>query len=187
MSEQIFEKFKIVSVIHFAGYKAVGESAAKPLAYYNNNVSKTVYFLQMMEKYDVNNIIFSSSACVYGVNGQVNEGSQLGPINPYGRTKLMVEQILEDAAHANKKLSAIALRYFNPIGADPSGLIGESPKDIPNNLMPYIMRVGNKIAPFLGVFGNDYDTHDGTGVRDFIHVVDLAKGHSAALLKQGEL
>lgn len=137
----------------------------------------------MMEKYNVNNIIFSSSACVYGVNGQVDEQSKLGPINPYGRTKLMIEQILEDAANANKQLNCIALRYFNPIGADPSGLIGESPNDIPNNLMPYIMRVANKKAPILGVFGNDYDTVDGTGVRDYIHVVDLAKGHTVALKK----
>ena len=136
-----------------------------------------------MSKYKVETFIFSSSACVYGENPSCKENDRVQPINPYGQTKAMIEQIMKDYAHSNPKFSGIALRYFNPIGAHPSGLIGESPNDIPNNLMPYIMRVANGHLPFLGIFGNDYDTVDGTGVRDYIHVMDLAKGHTAALDK----
>jgi len=140
-----------------------------------------------MEKYDCNSIIFSSSCTVFGDGGTNDENGALGPISPYGRTKYMVEQILQDASAANKKLTTICLRYYNPIGAHPSGLIGESPLDIPNNLMPYILRVANKQLPQLGVFGDDYDTPDGTPIRDYIHVVDLAKGHVKAMSKAGDL
>ena len=159
----------------------------KPLEYYHNNVCGTVTLLQLMQKYGVKVFVFSSSACVYGENPQCVEQDKIQPINVYGQTKAMTEQIMKDYAYSDKEFCAIALRYFNPIGAHSSGLIGESPNDIPNNLMPYIMRVANGHLPELGVFGNDYNTVDGTGVRDYIHVVDLAKGHTAALAKQEEL
>ena len=170
-------------MIHFAGYKAVGESVSKPLMYYDNNVAGTITLLRLMEKFKVRTFVFSSSATVYGENPACKEGDKIQPINVYGRTKSMVEVILEDYASAEKEFCAIALRYFNPIGAHPSGLIGESPNDIPNNLMPYVMRVANGHLPFLGIFGNDYNTVDGTGVRDYIHVMDLASGHTAAIAK----
>jgi len=141
----------------------------------------------LMQKYGVKCFVFSSSACVYGENPNCVEGDAIKPINPYGQTKAMIEQIMKDTAHADPEFCAIALRYFNPIGAHSSGLIGESPNDIPNNLMPYIMRVANGHLPHLNVFGTDYNTVDGTGVRDYIHVVDLAKGHTAALAKKSEL
>lgn len=181
MEMQIFSKFNIKSVIHFAGFKAVGESGKKPLEYYDNNVAGTITLMQMMKKYEVKNLVFSSSATVYGENPHCKEGDKIQPINVYGRTKSMVETVMEDYAKSDPQFTAIALRYFNPIGAHPSGLIGESPNDIPNNLMPYIMKVATGNLPYLGVFGNDYHTVDGTGVRDYIHVCDLAKGHIAAL------
>lgn len=181
---KLFDKQKIAAVIHFAGYKAVGESCQKPLMYYRNNIDATLTLLEVMEKFDVNKIVFSSSATVYGENNPIPYKETMpitGCTNPYGWTKLMIEQILRDAANANSKLSAILLRYFNPIGAHPSGRIGEDPSGIPNNLLPYIAKVAAGKLPSLGVFGNDFPTEDGTGVRDYIHVVDLAKGHVAAL------
>lgn len=156
----------------------------KPLEYYHNNVCGTITMMQLLQKYSIKCMVFSSSACVYGENEKAQEGDRIQPMNPYGQTKAMVEQIMKDTAHADPSFTAIALRYFNPIGAHESGLIGESPNDIPNNIMPYIMRVANGHSAFLGVFGNDYDTVDGTGVRDYIHVTDLAKAHVAALKKQ---
>ena len=181
----IFEENKFDSVIHFAGLKAVGESVAKPLMYYENNLSGTFNLLEMMKEYGCKSIIFSSSATVYGVPKSVpiTEDFPLGATNPYGRTKLMLEEILTDLTVSDPDWSVVLLRYFNPIGAHESGLIGESPNGIPNNLMPYIMQVAVGKLPELGVFGNDYDTHDGTGVRDYIHVVDLAKGHVCAVDK----
>ena len=184
--EQIFEDNKIDAVIHFAGMKAVGESVQKPLLYYRNNIDTTLSLLECMQKYQVNNIIFSSSATVYGEENPVpyTEEIKRGTCtNPYGWTKVMMEQILEDAAKANEALSVILLRYFNPIGAHPSGLIGEDPNGIPNNLMPYIAKVAVGKLEKVHVFGNDYPTPDGTGVRDYIHVVDLARGHVAAIKK----
>lgn len=180
---KIFEENKIDAVIHFAGFKAVGESCQKPLMYYQNNIDSTVVLLKVMEKYGVNNIVFSSSATVYGIPETVPlvEGMPTSCTNPYGWTKLFNEQIITDAANANKNISAVLLRYFNPIGAHESGLIGENPNGIPNNLMPYITQVAVGKLKELGVFGNDYDTHDGTGVRDYIHVVDLARGHVKAI------
>lgn len=179
----VFEKHEIGAVIHFAGYKAVGESVEKPLMYYRNNLNATMNLASVMNKYDVNKIIFSSSATVYGMNNiaPFDEDMPTSCTNPYGWTKLMSEQILKDAAIANPKLSVALLRYFNPVGAHPSGLIGEDPKGIPNNLMPYIQQVAAGTLDHLTVFGNDYDTPDGSGVRDYIHVVDLAKGHLKAL------
>ena len=181
--EEMFAKEHFDAVIHFAGYKAVGESVAKPLMYYRNNLDTALTLLEVMEKYNVSNFVFSSSATVYGVPETVPlvEGMKTGCTNPYGWTKLMIEQILTDASAANKNLSVILLRYFNPIGAHPSGRIGEDPNGIPNNLLPYITQVAIGKLPQLGVFGNDYPTHDGTGVRDYIHVVDLAKGHVKAI------
>lgn len=181
--DDMFAKENFDSVIHFAGYKAVGESVAKPIMYYRNNIDTTLTLLETMAKYNVNNFVFSSSATVYGVPERVPlvEGMKTGCTNPYGWTKLMIEQILTDAAVANKDLSVVLLRYFNPIGAHPSGRIGEDPTGIPNNLLPYITQVAIGKLPQLGVFGNDYPTHDGTGVRDYIHVVDLAKGHVKAI------
>ena len=181
--DSLFSKEKIQAVIHFAGYKAVGESVAKPLLYYRNNIDSALSLLEIMEKHDCRRFIFSSSATVYG-NSQppFQEEMQAGGCsNPYGWTKFMIEEILQDAARANEKLSVVLLRYFNPVGAHESGLIGEKPNGIPNNLMPYITQVAAGKREKLSVFGNDYETPDGTGVRDYIHVVDLARGHVAAL------
>ena len=180
---KLFEECDIDSVIHFAGYKAVGESVAKPLMYYRNNLDTTLTLLEVMEEYNVKKFVFSSSATVYGIPKVVplKEGMPTSCTNPYGWTKLFNEQILTDATVADEELSVVLLRYFNPIGAHESGLIGESPNGIPNNLMPYITQVAVGKREKLGVFGNDYDTHDGTGVRDYIHVVDLANGHLKAL------
>lgn len=182
--EKIFSENKIDAVIHFAGLKAVGESCEKPVEYYRNNIDSTLTLLETMKKYGVNNFIFSSSATVYGTPKTVPlvETMPTGtPTNPYGWTKLMMEQILTDTANANPNMSIVILRYFNPIGAHESGRIGEDPNGIPNNLMPYITQVAAGRLKCLGVFGNDYPTHDGTGVRDYIHVVDLAKGHVKAI------
>lgn len=182
--ETVFEENKIDGVIHFAGLKAVGESVKIPLVYYRNNIDCTLTLLETMEKYNVNTIIFSSSATVYGALNDIPyvETMTTGPCsNPYGSTKLMIEQIIKDTAAARKELSAVLLRYFNPVGAHQSGFIGEMPNGIPNNLMPYISQVAVGKLEKLNVFGNDYPTKDGTGVRDYIHVVDLAKGHVAAL------
>ncbi|MCI8555196.1 MAG: UDP-glucose 4-epimerase GalE [Clostridia bacterium] len=181
---EIFEKENIDCVIHFAGLKAVGESVEKPWLYYNNNITGTLNLLNVMTKYDVKNIIFSSSATVYGDPAiiPITEDCPKGQCtNPYGWTKSMIEQILTDIQKADKEWNVVLLRYFNPIGAHPSGLIGEDPNGIPNNLMPYITQVAIGKREELRVFGNDYDTHDGTGVRDYIHVVDLALGHVDAL------
>lgn len=183
--DEIFKNEKVDAVIHFAGYKAVGESVAKPLMYYENNLLSTIVLIKTMEKYGVNNFVFSSSATVYGSPKSlpIEEDFPLSTTNPYGTTKLFIERIIEDVCVANPNFSAVVLRYFNPIGAHKSGLIGENPVGIPNNLMPYIVRVADKQLKELSVFGNDYDTHDGTGVRDYIHVVDLAKGHLKAIEK----
>lgn len=182
--DKIFAENQIDAVIHFAGLKAVGESCEKPIEYYRNNIDSTLTLLETMRKYSVNKFIFSSSATVYGTPETVPlvETMPTGvPTNPYGRTKLMIEQILMDTVKADSELSVVLLRYFNPIGAHESGRIGEDPNGIPNNLMPYITQVAAGRLEKLGVFGNDYNTHDGTGVRDYIHVVDLAKGHVKAL------
>lgn len=184
--EKIFSENKIDAVIHFAGYKAVGESVKKPIMYYENNIVSTLHLCNKMIEHDCFKLIFSSSATVYG-NPEVlpiTEDCRVGgTTNPYGTTKLMIERILSDINISNPKFSVIILRYFNPIGAHKSGLIGEKPNGIPNNLMPYIVRVASRELEILSVFGNDYDTHDGTGVRDYIHVVDLARGHLCALKK----
>lgn len=183
---RIFEQESIDSVIHFAGLKAVGESVAKPLEYYHNNITGTLLLCDVMRKHNVKNIIFSSSATVYGDPAfvPITEACPKGVItNPYGQTKSMLEQILTDLHTADPEWNVVLLRYFNPIGAHESGLIGEDPKGIPNNLLPYIAQVAVGKLECLGVFGDDYDTVDGTGVRDYIHVVDLAKGHAAALKK----
>ena len=182
--EKIFESETIDSVIHFAGLKAVGESVAKPLEYYYNNITGTLVLCDVMRKHGVKNIVFSSSATVYGDPAfvPITEECPKGTItNPYGQTKSMLEQILTDFHVADPEWNVVLLRYFNPIGAHESGMIGEDPKGIPNNLVPYIAQVAVGKLPCLGVFGNDYPTHDGTGVRDYIHVVDLAKGHVAAM------
>ncbi|PKG64342.1 UDP-glucose 4-epimerase GalE [Psychrobacter sp. Choline-02u-13] len=180
---QIFAAHPFFGVIHFAGLKAVGESVAKPLLYYNNNVSGTIVLLEVMAEYDVKNLVFSSSATVYGdpETLPIDETSQRSCTNPYGQSKLAVEYILEDLAVSDDSWNLIALRYFNPVGAHPSGQIGEDPNDLPNNLMPYISQVAVGKLEKLSIFGNDYPTIDGTGVRDFIHVTDLAQGHVAAL------
>ena len=177
--ERVFKENKFDGVIHFAGLKAVGESTQIPIRYYHNNITGTLNLLMLMEKYDVNNIVFSSSATVYGAPKTVpiTEDFPRSATNPYGATKLMIEDILTDATKANPKLSVSLLRYFNPIGAHASGTMGEDPKGIPNNLLPYITQVAVGKLKELSVFGNDYDTVDGTGVRDYIHVVDLALGH----------
>ena len=183
---QIFDNESIDSVIHFAGLKAVGESVAKPWEYYDNNITGTLTLLDVMRQHDVKNIIFSSSATVYGDPAfvPITEECPKGQCtNPYGWTKSMLEQILTDIQKADPAWNVVLLRYFNPIGAHKSGLIGEDPNGIPNNLMPYVTQVAIGKRPELGVFGNDYDTHDGTGVRDYIHVVDLAVGHVKALIK----
>ena len=183
--ENIFEKESIDCVIHFAGLKAVGESVHKPLEYYYNNVTGTLILCDVMRKHGVKSLVFSSSATVYGSPKTVpiKEDFPLSVTNPYGRTKLMIEEILRDLYVSDSEWKIILLRYFNPIGAHKSGRIGENPKGIPNNLMPYITQVAVGKLPCLGVFGNDYDTPDGTGVRDYIHVVDLAIGHVKALEK----
>jgi len=183
---QIFEKESIDSVIHFAGLKAVGESVVKPLEYYQNNIAGTINLCEVMRSHGVKNIIFSSSATVYGDPAfiPITEECPKGTCtNPYGWTKWMLEQILTDLHTADPEWNVVLLRYFNPIGAHKSGLMGEDPKGIPNNLVPYIAQVAIGKREALGVFGNDYDTHDGTGVRDYIHVVDLAIGHVKALKK----
>ena len=181
----IFEKEKIDSVIHFAGLKAVGESVAKPLEYYHNNVTGTLVLCDVMRQFGVKSIVFSSSATVYGnpKTVPINEDFPLFATNPYGRTKLMLEEIFRDLYVADNEWRIVLLRYFNPIGAHESALIGEDPKGIPNNLVPYITQVAVGKLKKLSVFGDDYDTHDGTGVRDYIHVVDLADGHVKALDK----
>ncbi|WP_448546473.1 UDP-glucose 4-epimerase GalE [Thalassotalea fusca] len=183
--DKVFNEHAIDAVMHFAGLKAVGESTEIPLTYYDNNVNGTRVLMTVMAEYDVNCFVFSSSATVYGDPDSVPiaEDFPLRTTNPYGQTKLVVEQMCREVTQANKRLSAILLRYFNPVGAHPSGLIGEDPKGIPNNLMPFIAQVAVGKRSQLSVFGNDYDTHDGTGVRDYIHVVDLAKGHVKALEK----
>ena len=182
----VFEENTFDAVIHFAGLKAVGESVAKPLMYYENNISGTIRLCELMSEYGCKRIVFSSSATVYGDPAQIpiTEECPKGVCtNPYGWTKSMLEQILTDIQKADNEWSVVLLRYFNPIGAHESGLLGESPNGIPNNLMPYIMQVAVGKLPELGVFGDDYDTPDGTGVRDYIHVVDLARGHVNALKK----
>ena len=187
--EEIFSKEKIEAVIHFAGYKAVGESVQKPLMYYENNLISTHYLLEVMNKYNCKRFIFSSSATVYGTPKElpIKESFPLSTTNPYGTTKLMIEMMLKDIYKANPDMSITILRYFNPIGNEETGLLGESPNGIPNNLMPYIVRVATGKLECLSVFGDDYDTKDGTGVRDYIHVVDLAKGHVLALEKAKDL
>ena len=180
---RVFDENEIDAVIHFAGKKAVGESVEKPLLYYRNNLDATITLLEVMAEKGVKKLIFSSSATVYGIPevSPVDESAPRWCTNPYGWTKYMSEQIMRDACVADGALSVVLLRYFNPIGAHESGMIGEDPEGIPNNLMPYISQVAIGRRPELGVFGNDYPTPDGTGVRDYIHVVDLAKGHIAAL------
>lgn len=180
---RVFDENEISAVIHFAGLKAVGESVQKPVAYYRNNLDTTLTLLEVMKEHGVHRLIFSSSATVYGTSEDVpfKESAPTGSCtNPYGWTKYMIEQILRDAAKADDELSVVLLRYFNPIGAHESGRMGENPNGIPNNLMPYITKVAAGQLDHLTVFGNDYNTPDGTGVRDYIHVVDLAKGHVAA-------
>lgn len=181
----IFENHNIEAVIHFAGYKAVGESTKKPIEYYDNNINSTLVLLQVMRKFNVKNIVFSSSATVYGraKSMPIYEDFELSASNPYGRTKLFIEEILRDYYNADNSLNIALLRYFNPVGAHPSGLIGEDPNGVPNNLMPYITRVATGKLEKLSIFGNDYPTKDGTGVRDYIHVCDLANGHLKALQK----
>ena len=183
--DKIFAENKIDSVVHFAGYKAVGESVAKPLEYYENNVVGSINLFKAMRKAGTKKLVFSSSATVYGIPETVpiTEDFPLSAINPYGATKLMIEDILRDMAHADSSWCIALLRYFNPIGAHDSGLIGEDPNGIPNNLLPYVAQVASGRLPYLNVYGDDYDTPDGTGVRDYIHVVDLAKGHLNALDK----
>lgn len=182
---KIFKENKIDAIIHFAGYKAVGESVAKPLMYYRNNLDSTLSLLEVADLFNVKKIAFSSSATVYGKPKSlpIKEDFPLSTTNPYGTTKLMIERILKDLYKADNSWSIAILRYFNPIGAHKSGLLGENPNGIPNNLMPYIIKVATGELKCLGIFGNDYETHDGTGVRDYIHVVDLAKGHVKAVEK----
>ena len=183
--EVVFKENKIDSVIHFAALKAVGESVEKPLEYYYNNLNSTLVLLKLMKKYNVKNFVFSSSATVYGSPKTlpINEDFPLSTTNPYGASKLIIENILKDICKADSSFNVAILRYFNPVGAHKSRLIGENPNGIPNNLMPYITKVSIGELPFLNVYGNDYDTHDGTGVRDYIHVLDLANGHLKALDK----
>lgn len=182
-TDKIFAEQDIDSVIHFAGLKAVGESCAKPLEYYHNNIDGTITLLRVMREHGCKKIVFSSSATVYGMNNPIPyiETYPTSATNPYGYTKVMIEQILTDISKADSEWSVALLRYFNPIGAHESGLIGENPNGIPNNLMPYIAQVAVGKLPCLNVFGDDYDTVDGTGVRDYIHVVDLARGHLCAV------
>ena len=183
---KVFDEYKFDAVIHFAGLKAVGESVAKPLEYYHNNMTGTFVLLDVMRQHGCKNIIFSSSATVYGDPAiiPITEECPKGHCtNPYGQTKSMLEEVLMDVQKADPEWNVVLLRYFNPIGAHQCGMIGENPNGIPNNLMPYITQVAIGIRPYLNVFGNDYDTPDGTGVRDYIHVVDLAVGHICALKK----
>lgn len=179
----VFSAHEIEAVVHFAGLKAVGESVEKPLAYYENNINGTFVLLKVMQEFGCKTIVFSSSATVYGMHNPVPyvEGMPTSATNPYGYTKVMIEQILHDICAADPEFRVVALRYFNPIGAHKSGLIGEDPNGIPNNLLPYIGQVAVGKLQQLSVFGDDYDTPDGTGVRDYIHVVDLAKGHVCAI------
>lgn len=181
--EKIFEENHIDAAIHFAGFKAVGESVDNPIKYYRNNLFSTIVLLKVMKKYNCKKIVFSSSATVYGKPEElpIQEDFPLSTTNPYGTTKLMIEKILKDLYTSDNNWGIAILRYFNPIGAHESGLIGEDPNDIPNNLMPYIVKVATKELDHLNIYGNDYDTKDGTGVRDYIHVVDLAKGHIKAI------
>ncbi len=179
----IFRRQQISAVIHFAGLKAVGESVANPLLYYRNNLESGHVLIEVMREFGVKKLVFSSSATVYGDPSAlpITEAESIKPTNPYGQTKAMFEQILSDIGHADPEWAIALLRYFNPVGAHISGQIGESPNGVPNNLMPYVAEVATGKRPFLRVWGNDYPTPDGTGVRDYIHVVDLAKGHVAAL------
>jgi len=179
----ILQEFSVDAVMHFAGLKSVGESVLEPLKYYENNVLGSLSLLRAMKESNVKKIVFSSSATVYGIPRYlpINEAHPLKPVNPYGRTKLQVEQILEDEAECDALLKVVNLRYFNPVGAHKSGLIGEEPRGMPNNLMPFIARVAGGKLKELHIYGDDYDTFDGTGVRDYIHVMDLAEGHVAAL------
>lgn len=183
--DKIFKNNSFDAVIHFAGLKSVGQSVSRPTEYYDNNIGSTLMLLEKMQKYNVKKIVFSSSATVYGTPSELplSETSRVGVgiTNPYGQTKFMIEQILRDLSVADNSFEITILRYFNPVGAHPSGLIGEDPNDIPNNLMPYISQVAVGKLEKVNVFGNDYKTPDGTGVRDYIHVVDLAKGHVAAI------
>ena len=184
--EKIFKEESPEAIIHFAGYKAVGESVSKPLEYYDNNLSSTLALLKMMRKYHCLNFVFSSSATIYGVPDHVplsETDLRKEATSPYGETKVMIERILEDVCKANKEYNVAILRYFNPIGAHKSTLLGEDPNGIPNNLLPYINKVAVGELPYLNVYGNDYPTVDGTGVRDYIHVLDLANGHVLALNK----
>ena len=184
--EKVFEENDIEAVLNFAGYKSVGESVRKPLEYYDNNISGCLVLLETMQKYGVKKFVFSSSATVYGEPERIpltEDCKTGGTTNPYGTSKLFIEQILKDLYASDNSWDICILRYFNPVGAHESGLIGEEPQGIPNNLMPYVVRVASGELKELSVFGNDYDTPDGTGVRDYIHVVDLAKGHLAALNK----
>lgn len=180
---KVFEENEIDAVIHFAAFKAVGESVGLPLKYYNNNIISTIVLLEVMDEFNVKNIVFSSSATVYGMDHEApfTEDLSTSATNPYGQTKVFIEHILDDVAAADKDWSVVLLRYFNPIGAHESGRIGENPNDIPNNLMPYITQVAVGKLDQLSIFGDDYDTPDGTGIRDYIHVVDLAKGHLSAV------
>ncbi len=182
---EIFKTENIDSVIHFAGLKAVGESVNKPLLYYRNNLDSTLTLLEVMQEVGCKNLVFSSSATVYGTPKSlpIREDFPLSTTNPYGTTKLIIEGILRDLYKADSSFRICILRYFNPIGAHKSGLLGENPNGIPNNLMPYIVKIATGELPYLNVFGNDYDTKDGTGVRDYIHIVDLARGHLKALEK----
>lgn len=184
--KKVFESYKIDAVIHFAGLKAVGESVEKPIEYYSNNINSTMTLLRLMREFGVHNLVFSSSATVYGIPKRVplvETDEVSSATNPYGETKLMIERIIEDVCKADPMLNAALLRYFNPIGAHPSGLLGEDPNGIPNNLMPYVTQVAIGKRDHLRVWGNTYPTVDGTGVRDYIHVVDLAEGHVATLKK----
>jgi len=190
LMNKIFETEKLDAVLHFAALKAVGESFEQPLEYYGNNVKGTIYLMDAMERYGVKTIIFSSSANIYGLQDKlpITEDMPTGDVtNPYGRTKFMMEEILKDVQKSRSDWSVTLLRYFNPVGAHESGLIGEDPEGVPSNLMPYIAKVANGDLDKVAVFGNDYPTSDGTGVRDYIHVVDLAKGHIAALNKVGKI
>ncbi|XP_062074581.1 UDP-glucose 4-epimerase GEPI48 isoform X2 [Humulus lupulus] len=186
--EKIFSETKFDAVIHFAGLKAVGESVKEPLRYYNNNLIGTITLLEIMAAHGCKKLVFSSSATVYGSPKEVpcTEEFPIGAVNPYGRTKLFIEEICRDIYQSDSEWKIILLRYFNPVGAHPSGYIGEDPRGIPNNLMPFVQQVAVGRRPALTVYGNDYSTKDGTGVRDYIHVVDLAEGHIAALQKLGD-
>lgn len=181
--DNIFKKENIEGVIHFAGLKAVGESVKKPILYYQNNIDSTLTLCKIMDKYNIKKLVFSSSATVYGSQDilPIKETASLSTTNPYGSTKLFIEYMLDDIYKSDNDWSIIKLRYFNPVGAHDSGLLGEDPNGIPNNLMPYVSKVATHELPYLNVFGDDYPTKDGTGVRDYIHVVDLAKGHIKAL------